>query len=139
MNRDIAKRWVEALRSGEYKQSRSMLRNKHGYCCLGVLCELAVADGAIPPAVIDEDAIGYYNNTYTLPPVEVKEWAGNTSQGWYVNRPQHVDAEDDLWVELIPVSFLNDAIEMSFPQIADLIEQTYVTEAVMTAEVSADA
>lgn len=34
------RRWVEALESGEYKQTKQMLRNKNGYCCLGVWCKL---------------------------------------------------------------------------------------------------
>lgn len=43
MDKEIKKVWVEALRSGEYKQGFRMLNNlgeDGGYCCLGVLCEL---------------------------------------------------------------------------------------------------
>lgn len=45
MRREIAKKWVKALRSGKYKQGRSNLKqfNQKGeprHCCLGVLCEL---------------------------------------------------------------------------------------------------
>lgn len=32
--------WVEALRSGEYEQGRTWLRENDRYCCLGVACEL---------------------------------------------------------------------------------------------------
>lgn len=32
-----ARRWVNALRSGRYKQIRGSLRNSYGYCALGVL------------------------------------------------------------------------------------------------------
>jgi hypothetical protein len=36
------KLWVEALRSGEYKQTKEALKRKSGgMCCLGVLCDLA--------------------------------------------------------------------------------------------------
>jgi hypothetical protein len=49
MNPDIKKRWLDALRSGKFKQGREALRSNHGgdtrHCCLGVLCELAVEDG----------------------------------------------------------------------------------------------
>jgi hypothetical protein len=43
------RKWVEALESGEYKQTRATLREKIGqggigYCCLGVACD-AVLDG----------------------------------------------------------------------------------------------
>ena len=39
-----AQKWVDALRSGEYKQTRESLRNDEGnepkFCCLGVACDL---------------------------------------------------------------------------------------------------
>lgn len=45
MNKNIAKKWVKALRSGKYKQGGGYLKttNNEGdsfHCCLGVLCEL---------------------------------------------------------------------------------------------------
>lgn len=36
----IKQKWVEALRSGKYKQSIGALRKDNKYCCLGVLCDL---------------------------------------------------------------------------------------------------
>ncbi len=36
--------WVEALRSGKYKQGRDHLRTGDAYCCLGVLCDLLAPD-----------------------------------------------------------------------------------------------
>lgn len=41
MNQEIKKRWVAALRSGDYKQGTGALRNADNkFCCLGVLCDL---------------------------------------------------------------------------------------------------
>jgi hypothetical protein len=41
MNPEIKQKWVEALRSGKFKQCRFVLRNDAGeMCCLGVLREL---------------------------------------------------------------------------------------------------
>ena len=42
MNKEIKKLWLEALRSGEYKQGQGQLHNiKEGtFCCLGVLCDI---------------------------------------------------------------------------------------------------
>jgi hypothetical protein len=46
---EVFKLWVDALRSGEYKKSTGALRTRHGdrvgYCCFGVLCDLARLDG----------------------------------------------------------------------------------------------
>jgi hypothetical protein len=40
MNKQVAKDWVDALRSGKYSQTREALRDSVGYCCIGVLCDL---------------------------------------------------------------------------------------------------
>lgn len=40
MNPEWKARWMNALRSGEYKQSTGHLRNDYGFCCLGVLCDI---------------------------------------------------------------------------------------------------
>jgi hypothetical protein len=45
MKKEIAKKWVKALRSGKYKQGKAYLKqinskNEPRHCCLGVLCEL---------------------------------------------------------------------------------------------------
>jgi hypothetical protein len=52
MNSEKKTKWVEALRSGEYEQGASFLvqqpasaKGKPRYCCLGVLCDLAIKDG----------------------------------------------------------------------------------------------
>jgi hypothetical protein len=41
VDRELVVRWIEALESGRYRQTRSCLRDAKGYCCLGVLCEVA--------------------------------------------------------------------------------------------------
>lgn len=41
----IKAKWVAALRSGTYVQGKTRLRFNDEYCCLGVLCELAVGEG----------------------------------------------------------------------------------------------
>jgi hypothetical protein len=46
MNARVKGLWLEALRSGRYKQGKAHLECEGQYCCLGVLCELAVQEGA---------------------------------------------------------------------------------------------
>ena len=41
VKKDMATKWVEALRSGEYEQGINALKNGNKYCCLGVLCEIS--------------------------------------------------------------------------------------------------
>jgi len=41
MNSEVKAKWLQALRSGEYRQARDTLRSpNNGYCCLGVLCDV---------------------------------------------------------------------------------------------------
>src|SRR5665213_3663082 len=46
MKKADKKKWVTALRSGEYEQGASVVRQGDLYCCLGVACE--VIDGKKP-------------------------------------------------------------------------------------------
>lgn len=45
MDKELKKRWVAALRSGEYNQGRYTLRSRDGFCCMGVLCDLIDPEG----------------------------------------------------------------------------------------------
>lgn len=40
MKKEFKAKWIAALRSGEYKQTKGHLHDENGYCCLGVLCEV---------------------------------------------------------------------------------------------------
>lgn len=42
LDKEAARRWVKALRSGRYKQGRGALRRKESdaHCCLGVACRV---------------------------------------------------------------------------------------------------
>jgi hypothetical protein len=46
MNAELKAKWVAALRSGDYKQTRGTLKDLDlkVFCCLGVLCEVAYVD-----------------------------------------------------------------------------------------------
>ena len=125
MKREIAKRWVEALTSGKYEQTTGKLQRTEpgengepvGFCCLGVLCELAVADGVIPPAFhSDLLSTGMYGKSgvcSTLPD-EVQEWA-------------EVEV-DDPRLEPGPAaaSYLNDTVGKTFEELAEAIKLTYL-------------
>lgn len=44
--RQVYDLWIAALRSGKYKQGLGLLNDEQGgFCCLGVLCDLAGRDG----------------------------------------------------------------------------------------------
>lgn len=78
MNPEIKQKWITALRSGTYKQGLGLLRSKRNkYCCLGVLCSLAVDDHAIhSPILSQESQTHIYEGCHSILPDTVASWAG---------------------------------------------------------------
>lgn len=122
MNPIIADRWIAALRSGKYKQTTGVLCREGAYCCLGVLCELAIEDG-IPMEKIAQMAYGstgadseFYE--FEVLPAIVRTWAGMaTSVGGY-----GTDADMDIIQNTHTLAYRNDR-GATFKEIADLIEK----------------
>ena len=88
MRQEIATKWAEALESGEYEQGHGALAFSNRHCCLGVLCELAIADGVdVPKAPAHDGTIRItYGSQASALPDEVQEWAGmQTSEGTLPN------------------------------------------------------
>jgi hypothetical protein len=78
MNSEIKEKWINALRSQEYKQSQHYLRDDYGYCCLGVLCDIYAKEMNVPwEQPYEEDGINdyYYFNEAENLPIEVIDWA----------------------------------------------------------------
>ena len=72
MNKLIKKLWLEALRSGEYKQGQDKLkRNDNSFCCLGVLCDLHRKE---TQGKDWDNSNCYYGEDNYLPP-SVQDWA----------------------------------------------------------------
>ena len=143
------KAWVEALRSGKFRQTRQQLKSRNGaYCCLGVLCEVAglpsiYKDGEYVYA--DAEALEVYKNddgwsepdlenyydrySVTDLPLAGREWLGIDRVDVRLARPvevrlhgtNQVTTEDSL-IEL------NDTYGWTFEQIADAIEKIGLAE-----------
>lgn len=112
MNPDVKKQWVAALRGGEFTQGQNSLSTPTGYCCLGVLCELAAAAGETLKRETAKGATYYSDFLNTLPP-DVRTWAG-------INVPDpRVTTSAG---QILSLSALNDSGH-SFAVIADFIEQ----------------
>lgn len=109
---DPAKKWIKALRSGNYTQGKSTLKTHKGhYCCLGVACIIAKQEGIIDRnlRLIEEIYLDEDNAELN----KVREWIGlSTGEGDYENE----DGEE------ITLTKLNDQLEYDFKKIADVIE-----------------
>lgn len=137
MDTEIRDKWMAALRSGEYRQGTGALRNSQTgrYCCLGVLCEIAVKEGVIPPSSVepDDSSTRSFDGAAAMLPMSVIKWAGMRYEG--ETRPpddsnlddfegsgRYGDGRGDTLVEA------NDSSRMDFEQIADLIQDEFVAE-----------
>lgn len=109
MKLEIKEKWVEALRSGDYKQGKSQLAFNDKYCCLGVLCELAFQEGIVEKTKTDESNSTYYDNDWAYLPKKVMAWSGIRNNS---GAPLSGTA----------LSVLNDEENYTFDQIADVID-----------------
>ena len=122
MRQEVKKKWIAALRSGEYKQGRESLRpTENTYCCLGVLCDLykqtrhkgkwLLNDFDYP---VFDFLIGGKHESNELPP-EVIKWAGldDSNPGIMVNNHRSSLAE------------MNDEKNSNFKKIANLIKEQF--------------
>lgn len=128
MNPVVKVDWLAALRSDDYAQGRGHLHEVvtdvdgppiHAFCCLGVLCDLAVRAGIAVTQKTDDDDGGYLvtygveRYSVVLPP-EVRDWAGLTSDD-----PVVAGRELSAWND---GSSLVGRGPVGFDRIADLIE-----------------
>ena len=112
-----AKKWVEALRSGEYEQGVSYLHinrdDGEDFCCLGVACELYQKENGSP--LMQEtlhSKIVTYNSCRSILPYVVKDWLGlRTNSGVFYTT-------DEDYEEL---TVLNDK-GVAFDEISNIIE-----------------
>lgn len=148
MNADIKAELVKRLRSGDYKQGQEKLaaQGKDGvkrYCCLGVLCEIAVERGIIQRIDYDEEvwdlddltetrvrtSTKYDGYDATLP-LKVVEWAEVESTDIDGRSPdQRFDDYEGMGrfmregtARVTSLAEMNDT-HVPFPRIADYIEE----------------
>lgn len=117
---EVKAKLVAALRGGEYKQARSYLRTRDGYCCLGVLCDLYLkehpeyAGGWAPYASGGTSSFSTGAEKFcSFPPNQINEWSGLV---------ERYDDSDKARDTLRKLAAMNDDGQ-SFEEIADYIEK----------------
>lgn len=112
MNKKIKKLWVEALRSGEYKQGKYKLRSiDDKFCVLGVLCNLHAQKH--PEIAAQENKKHKYMGHDADLPSAVADWAGLGDVGG--GKVTIGKRKRELW-------YFNDN-GVSFAKLADAIEK----------------
>lgn len=116
MNKEIADKWTNALRSGKYEQGRQRLRSiDNKFCCLGVLCDL------LNPSewrqhdretgyIYGPELAASFLPTSVIKMTEMNSWDGGIPETVIENEP------------FKSLDVLNDA-GISSEQIADIIER----------------
>lgn len=80
----VRKEWVKRLRSRKYKKGVGALQEHGRFCCLGVLCEIAVEEKIIPPSHESVFGTTDYDGETGVLPESVRDWAGlRTVSGEY--------------------------------------------------------
>lgn len=136
-NKEAMQLWANALRSGEYAQGNGVLaRADHDgvvrYCCLGVLCEVAISAG-LDIQVKNTGGTRFFDDAELMPPESVNDWAGfATDSDYQVPIPDGFDPEEGSVFEnfegqsAVELAALNDAHAYTFDQIAEQIENNYL-------------
>jgi hypothetical protein len=118
MNPTVKSKWLEALRSGEYSQTKHVLKDDDGFCCLGVLCEVYDKEHGqnnwIAEERVDAPRYKHLDGSYALLPDVVMQWADLNSISPKVSF-------DTLYNDTA-LANLNDR-GYKFEQIADIIEE----------------
>ena len=83
MNPEIKKLWIDALLSGEYQQGQGYLHQindgESQFCCLGVLCDLALKNGVSMHLGKKNEWVTEFDNCAESLPEAVIEWSGLSS------------------------------------------------------------
>lgn len=117
IDRDLVVAWVDALRSGEYRQRKNYLagpdwEGKLAYCCLGVACEVAISTGYAIKKVADEDGYVEYDDEREYVPADLRTPLGlQDSEGGIEGS------------EFGSLANMNDNLSYSFADIANVIER----------------
>lgn len=122
MKKNVAKKWISALRSGSYKQIRNTLKKvknnqEESFCALGVLCDIYQKEHPKKPLLETKtyertktgNVVAIGGTTDTLPD-KVQKWAGLERGDVFLHSAGSCIPE------------LNDR-GVSFKKIADFIEK----------------
>jgi hypothetical protein len=106
-----AQKWANELRSGLHEQGRNTLEDEDGrLCCLGLACKIFIPENK------QKISDGVLKGFYPINQPNAPTWL------------RRIDAKLNRKLGS-KLSYLNDRMDYSFDEIADLIELVYVHEA----------
>lgn len=125
MNPEIKTLWLDALRSGEYKQGKHALHRlaDNSFCCLGVLCDVVVKSDMVDIVVEEHSGVSVYNGDALTLPLAIAEVAQINPFGGLLDGGAVWSSGGHLpYRELTEI---NDYTDLTFNEIADIIEEKF--------------
>jgi len=124
------KKWLNALESGEYRQTRYQLHTPEGFCCLGVACDRF--NKPLKLKVLKSPTRTEYNHQSALLPVPVADYLGlHSTSGAFQKDGRRVNlsikvrrgAEKGQVIMVSSLTELNDEASYSFKEIAKFVRK----------------
>lgn len=131
-NLELIKKWVKALRSGEYTQGKKALRDtENNFCCLGVLCDITKEKLNLEWGLgVDEIYYMGEEKCDGVLPFEVSEYLGEVLDHRIVIRDSNSKIPEDVSRYLrfndTYLTELNDDYDLTFNEIADILEEEFL-------------
>jgi hypothetical protein len=119
VNKEIIKKWIEALRSGDYEQGKGQLKFGDKYCCLGVLCEIAVKENIIEKYEHNNKSCYGEEHQLAYLPKKIEVWVG-------LDYNPKIIINNNGYNKEVSLVSLNDDYGYSFKEIADVLEKQYL-------------
>jgi hypothetical protein len=104
--REDIKRWIRALRSGDYKQGAGRLQSTKGFCCLGVACDLFAQNAPRYPNGALMGVFPFHGPNFPF-------WVSDIDAEFYHLTNNYL-------------SSLNDIDLLTFDEIADCLQAVYI-------------
>ena len=131
VNKENMRLVVAALRSGKYPQGQGRLKQIRNdstevkYCCMGVMCEVAIEHGVELKVTTDPLAEGFvsvnFDGSAAFLREKVLDWLGVRANG-ELDRDLIIGKDD---TETISAAFANDELKWDFERIAESMESYY--------------
>ncbi len=127
MNKEYKTKWINALRSGEYKQGKGQLRYSINglelFCCLGVLCDIVIKENP------DIGKWGFEDKSKVTDKVDAHLEIDGESYGGYLPFKicdiTGVSTKGEFNENRPTLASYNDIQGYGFNEIADLIERNF--------------
>lgn len=120
--KEISK-WINALRSGKYKQENGRLQTSKGFCCLGVACKEFIE---VDKLLLDKKLLLVGETPYVQ---DAPDWLRGVSIDFKKKSGiTLVDLNDGIDPIGATITNMNIDTKFTFDEIADLLQAVYIEE-----------